>query len=594
MCILYDPFLIETMSMKRFICIIFFSLFFYGCNEKDFLSTTPPYLSDKSLYTTPEGALQGLSAAYDILQLGEQVERTEFYGSICSGDAMTGGEPGGNDGGGLNTISKFDIELNNSYVLKYWKALYRGIYICNLLLYYISDPIDNFSDQLRKRIMGEALFLRGFFHFKLQVIFGGFPQLQSTFSNKLKGVPFIDHILLYDDWYMERPELNYTWKRIEEDFIKASGLLPVRSEMYSDISNIGRATKGSAQAMLTKTYLYQEKWQQAYEIAKVVIESNEYYLEGETGHNDPYIITRLTKEGEVNVMVPGFKWIWQPEANNCMESIFDVQHCQSHSNVFPEGQEGNLIARYYAPRALLVYDFDSVTKKDVLRSYQVGWGFILPTKYFTETAFRDIDCVDLNGNILDPRFKLTVITPGDSVPFFYSDPVFRQKYPDSVKFDAYYNWPCTGNSTWKYFTDPYYDINRSNLGDYPQNTKYFRFADMLLLGAEAAINCGHQADALIWINRVRDRARNAGNTGYPLALTSVTKEQIWAERRVELAFENHQFLDIVRTGRAEKILKSDAMQYAEVETSMYTKVKEQFGDNFDPGKDEIWPYPEDQ
>ena len=94
-------------------------------------------------------------------------------------------------------------------------------------------------------------------------------------------------------------------------------------------------------------------------------------------------------------------------------------------------------------------------------------------------------------------------------------------------------------------------IYLGTLGDHPQNTKYFRFADLLLIGAEAAVNSGHDADALTWINRVRDRARNSGNTGYPLPLTSVTKEKVWAERRVELAFEGHQFFDIVRTGRVE-------------------------------------------
>ena len=435
------------------------------------------------------------------------------------------------------------------------------------------------------------------FHFKLQITFGGFPQLQATFNGQLKGIPFIDHVLSTEEWKQERPDLNYTWERIEQDFMKASEWLPVRSELYTSPDNVGRATRGAAQAMLAKTYLYEEKWQQAYETAKKVIESGEYYLEGETGHNDPYYITRVAKEGEFRVQVPGYKWIWQPEANNCMESVFDVQHYQSGSSTFPEGQEGNLVPQYYGPRAVLIYKYDMEKKKDVIGTKEIFWGFILPTHYFIYTAYRNIGCMDDQGTILDPRFRLSVISPEDSVPYFYSDSIYRVKYPDSVGIDPYYNYPATGYSTWKYFTDPCFVVKRATLGDYPQNTKYFRFADLLLIGAEAAVNSKHEGEALVWINRVRDRARNAGNTGYPLPLSSVSREQIWAERRVELCFEGHQFFDIIRTNRAEQVLKNEAMQYetfiipGDINNMGGLTIKEQYGDYFDIGKDEIWPYP---
>ncbi len=108
---------------------------------------------------------------------------------------------------------------------------------------------------------------------------------------------------------------------------------------------------------------------------------------------------------------------------------------------------------------------------------------------------------------------------------------------------------------------PIYFNDARTLADYPQNTKIVRFADVLLMGAEAAVHVGQNGNALAWVNKVRERARNAGNTVYPLELSgTVTKEQIWAERRVELAFEGHQFFDIMRTGRAAKVLKEDAYQ----------------------------------
>lgn len=565
------------------------SLFMISCNEEEFLDKKPHTPSDYTFYTSPEGASQGLMAAYDILQLGENVERIEFAGTVCSGDALTGGERGGSDQPSLQEMMRFNTITTNNFCYRYWTALYRGIYRCNLLITYLKEPIEGFDESLRNRILGEAYFLRGLFHFKLQINYGGFTQIQGNFNGGLKGVPFIDKVLLMEEWNQERPTLEETWTKIEGDFIKAAELLPVRSVMYAISDNIGRATKGSAQSMLAKTYLYQEKWQLAFETAKTVIESNEYYLEGETGHTGPYTITRTSKNGNVNVNVSGFKYIWQPEGNNCMESIFDVQHFQNGSSIYPEGQEGNLIPRYYGPRAVNVYTDTLGT----MATTEYFWGFILPTRYFVETAFEDIGCEDANGNILDPRYKLSVIASGDLVPFNYENPLLRAKYPDSVALAGYYNAPATGYVTWKYYTDPYYNDQRGTLGDMPQNTKYFRFADLLLIGAEAGVMSGHNAEALTWINRVRDRARNAGNTGYPLALTSVTKEDVWAERRVELAFEGHQFYDIVRTNRVQSVLKEEAMQYAtSINPNLPDPTQEQFGDNFVIGKNEVWPIPQ--
>jgi hypothetical protein len=584
------------MNMKKILSLVLISsLVFFSCQDEEYLDKKPHTPTDYAFYTTESGAVQGLNAAYDILQQGEQVERHDFVGTVCSGDALTGGEPGGNDQPPLQELMKFTALVSNTYAANHWATMYRGIYRCNLLLLYLKDPIGGFDDALRMRILGEATFLRGFFHYRLMLKYGGFPQMQATFNNQLKGVPFIDHILLQEEWNQTRPELTYTWERIEQDFTDAAALLKPRSEAYASPENVGRATQGSALAYLAKTYLFQEKWDLAYATAKQVIESGEYYLEGEDGHNGPYYITRLAKEGDVTVQVPGYKWIWQAEANNCPESLFDVQHYSDHISAFPQGQEGNLLPRYYGPRNIITWQYNGDLDQDVLTTTNYFWGFILPTKYFISTAYRDIGCME-GDKILDPRYKLTVVEPTDSFPYNYADAAMREKYPDSVAFDPYLNNPATGYCTWKYFTDPYFLQSATTLGDYPQNTKLFRFADLLLIGAEAAVNLGgHDAEALQWINRVRNRARNAGNTGYPKDLTAVTKENIWAERRVELAFENHQFYDIIRTGRAKQVIQEDAMQYqttVNVREGVETTVTEQFGDNFTVGQHELWPIPQ--
>lgn len=582
------------MKMKNnFIILIIMSLFIVSCNEEAFLDKKPHTPTDVAFYTTQDGAVQGINAAYDILQRGEALERIELAGTTCSGDALAGGEPGGGDQPMLQRISDFSAIPTNTFWSTGWATLYQGIYRCNLVINYLSKPIDGFDETLRNRLVGEATFLRGLFHFKLQINFGGFPQLQGTFNNQLKGVPFIDHVLLTEEWNQERPTLEYTWERIENDFATAATLLPASY----DANNIGRATSNAAKAMLAKTYLYQEKWDKAYSTAKEVINSGVYKLMGENG--EKFTITRIGKNGEFQAEVPGYKWIWQPEANNCEESVFDVQHFMDGDGAFGT-QEGNILPRYYGPRGVKTFTYDPATKTTKEVTTEHFWGFILPTRYFVETAYKNIGGVDSEGKIVDPRFKLTVVTPEDKVPYYYAKEADRAMFPDSVYVDPFYNDPATGNVTWKYFTDPFFDMNRAGLGDMPQNTKYFRFADLLLIGAEAAVHAGNTSDALAWINRVRTRARNSGNTGFPKDLSAVSLEDIYAERRVELAFESHQFYDIVRTGRAKKVLIDEALQYAtnthpkvnEDGTITNVTVREQFGDVFVPGKNEFWAIPQ--
>jgi hypothetical protein len=574
--------------MKKIVFTLILGLLvFTACNDENFLQKYPHSPTDVSFYPTVDGATQGLMAAYDVLQLGEKVERIEFAGTVCSGDAMAGGQPGGSDQTPMQNLMKFLASAaGNPYVSDYWGAIYSGIYRCNILLQYLNDKgsLISFPEETRLQLIAEATFLRGLFHFKLQIFYGGYPQLQAAFNNQLKGVPFIDHVLAGSEWAQTRPTLDETWSKIEKDFTDAAAVLKNRDEYASDYR--GRATKGAAQAMLAKTYLYQNKFTEAYAIIEPLIASGQYKLMGEDGTK--FTVTRTSREGNVEVQMPAYKWIWQPEANNCDESIFDVQHLADHTTRWPEGEEGSLVATYYRPRNVMAYN-----AAGTLVTQNIGWGFILPTTYFLETAFQAAGSPTPS---LDPRYKLSVIEPTDSVPFYYVDDVQRATYPDSATYDAWFNWPCTGYSTWKYFEDPIFNRDNTQLGDNPMNTKYFRFADLLLMGAEAGLQTGHADKALIWINKVRTRARNSGTTGYPHDLTTVTLADVYAERRVELAFEGHQFYDLVRTGRAEQVLTHDAMVYPTITSGINPSLTapQQFGDQYTVGKNEIMPIPQSE
>lgn len=115
------------------------------------------------------------------------------------------------------------------------------------------------NEDLRARLIGESKFLRALNYFWLVRSFGDLP---------------LQHIDL-----VERASEEEVYAFIEQDLTEAIEVLPLKSE-YST-SDLGRVTKGAAQSLLAKVYLYQEKWQEAKEMAETVINSGEYGLEAD-------------------------------------------------------------------------------------------------------------------------------------------------------------------------------------------------------------------------------------------------------------------------------------------------------------------------
>lgn len=177
-----------------------------------------------------------------------------------------------------------------------------------------------------------------------------------------------------------------------------------------------------------------------------------------------------------------------------------------------------------------------------------GWGFHVP--------IQDLVNAYEPG---DPRKDATIIfrgetTPeGDAIPATGDNPMYNQK--SYVPFSMY-GGECAEGSE--------------------QNIRILRYADVLLMNAEAANELNNPAQALISLNAVRARARNGNNTILPNVTTTdqaQLRAAIWHERRVELAMEFDRFFDVIRQGRG--------------------AVK--FGPKgFVAGKNEVWPIPQNE
>jgi hypothetical protein len=182
------------------------------------------------------------------------------------------------------TFVSSDISFNDV-----WKGRYDGIYRANNALFYLEQL--TIDETLKNRLIGEVKFLRALFYFDLVRCFGGVPLVVSKID--INDTQTINEVVFV------RKSKEETYALIEADLADAINRLPLKSQ-YSP-NDLGRATKGAAQALLAKAYLYQQKWQSAYDMSGEVISSNQYSL-----------LTDYAK-------------VWREEGENGTESIYEVQ-----------------------------------------------------------------------------------------------------------------------------------------------------------------------------------------------------------------------------------------------------------------------------
>jgi hypothetical protein len=208
--------------------------------------------------------------------------------SITSDDADKGSTPSdtGTDKNKLDnlTFDALDISFDDT-----WKSRYSGIYRTNNALFYL--PQLQIDEALKNRLIGEVKFLRALFYFDLVRCFGGVPVVVERID--LNDIETINEVVFTKKTKAE------VYAQIEADLQDAISKLPLKSQ-YSQ-ADMGRATKGAAQALLAKAYLYQQKYNEAYNMAGEVISSGQYGL------------------------LADYAQVWRETGENGAESIFEVQ-----------------------------------------------------------------------------------------------------------------------------------------------------------------------------------------------------------------------------------------------------------------------------
>ncbi len=230
-----------------------------SCSE-EFLDRSPKgLLSQESFFQTEEHALQSINAVYSYLRSFD-VHVFSYIGltDIASDDADKGSVPGDSDF--LQDINNFTFDANNTAVNGIWTGHFRGIFRANQVIEKV-PPIE-MDEQLKTRIIAEARFLRGYFYFFLVRIYG--------------DLPLIDRPLNPDEYNQERVAQSEIYDFIIEDFQFAVDNLPAKSAYPA--GDLGRATRGAAMGFLSKAYLFNNDFQNAFTLAQEIINSGEYAL----------------------------------------------------------------------------------------------------------------------------------------------------------------------------------------------------------------------------------------------------------------------------------------------------------------------------
>lgn len=448
---------IKYNAMKGTIIILTIALgLMVSC--KDYLEFPPEgEIPREEFFKNQEDAQKAVNAMYGYLRSWDiSAFNYLILGSLPSDEILKGSSPG--DGSWANDYVNFQHTKTQAQIKDFWSGRYNGINLSNQVL--TNVPGIEMDQGVKKRMIAEARFMRGFHYFYLARAFG--------------GVPLIEEVPAGPEGLI-RTTLEETWDFIEADFRAAIPDLPETIPA----SEYGRATRWAAKGMLAKVLMYREDWAECKSVSDDII------------NNGPFDL------------YPDFYRLFRPEQEFCEESLFEIVATQVPG-------EGDLSNSQFA-------------ETQAVRG-QFGWGWFVPTDKLA-AAF------DAAGD--EVRKAVTIIYRGDVTED--GDTIAGVETMEGVDVPRY-NGKAYLPSRIPRVTGPY---------GCDQNVRILRFAEILLINAEAAFHAG--GDAAVPLNRVRARADLD-----PIGSPGI--EDIWEERRLELAGEQDRYWDLLRTGRAASVL----------------------------------------
>lgn len=371
-----------------------------------------------------------------------------------------------------------------------WSEPFKTIFRANAVLENVNS--ENVPDQTeRNSILGQAYFMRGFAYWYQLMNYGNVPLVPETAKSA-------------EDFFPSQADPSAVWAQIVADFTAAEGALPAKW----DGNDIGRPTSGAATAFKGKSLLYQGKWAEAAAAFQQVVNSGRYALLPSDRYMENFTQTNENNE----------------------ESVYELQYLGQESftwgvDIPGTGNMGNFHIDYAPPAKSpdqshyvnsWVKDLFEANGETIRRDATIAYDYPGSTGYggvaFTEDFAAEIELANNEG----------------------MEPIFTRKYAGldiGVREEV--------------------DFLGTNVGN---NWRIIRYADVLLMLAEALNETGDAEGARALVNQVRERAEVE-----PLPAGTDMRQAIIDERVLELTGETHRFYDLVRWGLADDYMGANSL-----------------------------------
>lgn len=487
------------MKYNRYIIIagLLFVVSLSGACKK-FLEVTPKGVLSENVLADAKGVQALLTGAYGDLHgvgnFGDFPRQSSpdnwVYGSMAGGDAHKGG------GGGIQTplipVQNGDADPTINYFNTKWRAVYDGVTRANSVLKLLTKVTD-MTDQQKARAAAEARFLRGHYYFDLKKIFN--------------MVPWIDE----NTTDFNQPNDRDIWPDIEADFKFAMDNLPATQ------SQRGRVNRWAAMAYLAKAYVFQHKWNEA----KTLF--------------DDIITNGVTSEGVKYNLVAKYRDIFEPAAEvGNPEAVFAIQSVVNQTPVNrANGYYGSELNWPVGGPSTCCGTFQPT--QDLVNSFRTdanGLPYIgnhNSNPVGNDMGLNSDQPFSVDQQPLDPRVDWTAGRRG--VSYLDWGPMPGKRWVRDQNDGGPYIPIKHIYARAKRTTDSEAASTRSTA----VNVHIIRFADVLLMAAEAEVEVGTLAKATEYVNRVRHRAANVSGWPDNLALNKIYAKAIVNSQTAMLA-----------------------------------------------------------
>ncbi len=568
--------------MKRNRIISWFllaGLLFAGC--KKYLDYQPQGAVAAPGLTSPT-AVEGLStAAYAGIAndwWDAPITSNWEWGSIRGGDSYKGG-------GGLNDQYQMDryeqfylVAADNNGAGDFgfpgaWIRAYGAISRCNAALRALNGITDAAFPNRKTRI-GEMHFLRGHMFFFLKVMFNRIPWFDETLTDA--QIALVPNTMSSDS----------LWDKIEDDFQAAIDDLPA-----AQAGQPGRANQLAAKAYLAKALLYHAYTQ-----------DDKYTVTGTDAAKLNQVVT-LTNDvinSGMYSLQPDFAYNFLDGHDNGPESVYAIQYSINDGTQIGGRLSMSTSLNYFGGATQYGCCAFHIPSQELVNAFSTDVNGLPKFDTYNNVALTDAD-LTTNGVNMDPRVDHTVGIQGHPYKYNATLPYDHSWERDNGDYGGFGTMKELQLATCACFKKlgPFYGTS--------VNMDVIRYADVLLMQAEAQIQLGNLNAALTLINQVRSRAaaisplvKNTNGTypsNYKIDVYKPGANIVWDkptafkalqwERRMEFAMESPRFFDLVRWGIAEPTLNT----FFATE-----KLRHSFLANahFTHGRDEYFPIPQEQ